>query len=236
MIHGHDSNAGTPEMLRARVVRAEAAKVQSLYSPTRVIPKHIFTIEDAREEAQKIIKNAREEAQKLVDDAERERGEIVEDAKQSRKKVRQQTATTVRKNKSEEVAHVLDNLMIEFGKFKDQQSANMFSFAFKLAKLIVKTELRTRPELFISIVEKAIKERAGEAPSLTLHVHPSDVELFQDALKKLSDAARPGTAIRIHKSSKVERHCLFLDLGEQTGFEISADAVLDNLQKDMESA
>lgn len=100
-----------------------------------------------------------------------------------------------------QVGKLLDNLNLQFDALEDEMAQAVAGSALLLARQVVRSELKTNPELVAKVAAEAVNAVLMSARHLTLQVHPLDLPLVEQGAAEAL-AARDA---RLVANEKVER-------------------------------
>lgn len=140
---------------------------------------------DATIEAAQIVDAAHAQARKILENAEQERQTVIEGAR--------------REGYEHGLAH-WNAAVAEVNAARDRHVAEsepeLIRLAVRIAQKIIGEELRTNPEVIVNIARECL-QGLGRERSLTLRVHPADVDLMRRCIDLLREAAGPQRSIEV---------------------------------------
>jgi type III secretion protein L len=140
---------------------------------------------DATIEAAQIVDAAHAQARKILENAEQERQTVIEGAR--------------REGYEHGLAH-WNAAVAEVNAARDRHVAEsepeLIRLAIRIAQKIIGEELRTNPEVIVNIARECL-QGLGRERSLTLRVHPADVDLMRRCIDLLREAAGPQRSIEV---------------------------------------
>lgn len=103
--------------------------------------------------------------------------------------------------------------------------------AFSIAKHIIQEELSTKPQTFLSMISRLIKEMEEDLP-VTIFLHPEDVSLLRLGVDFEEWANLQGKTLKLEEDSSLERGSCRLE-SDVSFLDATLDRVLNEMKREL---
>lgn len=103
--------------------------------------------------------------------------------------------------------------------------------AFSIAKHVIQEELSTKPQTFLSLISRLIKEMEGDLP-LTIFLHPEDVSLLRLGVDFEEWANVQGKTLKLEEDPSLERGSCRLE-SDVSFLDATLDKVLSEMKREL---
>lgn len=161
-------------------------------------PQTQALIKAAQNEAERIVAEAKEQAAKLLAQAEAERDAYVEAARQEGIEAGYQEGYAQGAKEAELLKDRAESLLAEARKayrgVMIQAEPNLVQLSLLIAEKVIRRQVTLAEDIIVTVVRDLLKEvHAGE--TFFLHVHPSQINLLEEARQELLEATPVGAAL-----------------------------------------